>query len=267
MTSPSLQPPADILIERASTTSGELSLTARQGGFAVGGLHGRPVPDGLTVTELWGMARLDPALLRRLLDSARGPGEAELLQPGDGLSDSVLSAAGLVREGRRLLVERDLEDLPDLPPFFAQPMSEIGVTAFAQAFEAALSACRDPDLACRTPGEWLLRYWRRGGAYVGAERWVLLHDPLGPVGVVLPGLSRASGEGWLSFIGVLPERRGERLGAALHAWGLYALRAAGAEWYRGSISMHSPGVRRVAARNGCVEVGVTTVWRLTGAEG
>lgn len=266
MISPASASAAPLLIERSTTTGGELSLTARQGGFALGGLHGQSTPDGLSVTDLWGLARADASLLRRLLDSGRAGGEAELLQPGAPLSETVLVDAGLRNNGRRLLIERGLDDLPDRPDFQVSSMSEIGVTAFAEAFEAALSGCRHPELASRTPGEWLLRFWRRGGAFVGAQRWVMLHDALGPVGLVLPGLNRSTGEGWMSFFGVLPERRGQRLGAPLHAWGLHALRESGATWYRDTTSMESPAVRRVAARNGCVEVGVATVWRLAGRD-
>lgn len=266
MTPQSSPTPSAPLIERSTTTSGELSLTARQGGFALGGLHAQPTHDGLSVTELWGMARADPSLLRRLLDAGRHGGEAEVLQPGDAVPEAVLSAAGLRREGRRLLVERDLEHLPPRPDWRAETMAETGVSAFAAAFEEAMSGCKDPELAWRTPGEWMLRFWRRGGATVGAERWVVLSDPRGPVGVVLPCLSRLTGEGWLSFFGVLPERRCEGLGAPLHAWGLHALVEAGATWYRDATSLESPAVRRVARRNGCVEVGVATVWRLSGPQ-
>ena len=262
-----LQPtatPSPPLIERSTTTGGELSLTARQGGFALGGLHAQPTHDGLTVTDLWGMARTDPSLLRQLLDAGRRGREAEVLQPGDAMPEAVLAAAGLRREGRRLLVERDLERLPARPDWSATTMAEAGVSAFGAAFEEAMSGCRDSELAWRTPGEWMLRFWRRGGATVGAERWVILADASGPVGVVLPGIAPLTGEGWLSFFGVLPSRRGQGLGAPLHAWGLHALAEAGAIWYRDATSLESPAVRRVARRNGCVEVGVATVWRLGG---
>lgn len=65
-----------------------------------------------------------------------------------------------------------------------------------------------------------------------------------------------SPEGTLSYVGILPEHRGEGLGRRLHRAGLLLLARAGAQSYLGSTGIRNEAMARVFERNDCAMTGI-----------
>lgn len=72
-----------------------------------------------------------------------------------------------------------------------------------------------------------------------------------PVAFVLPRVLIASGWGTLSYLGLLPELRGQGLGLHVHRHGFARLRALGAQRYHGGTSASNLPMRRLFERHGC----------------
>jgi RimJ/RimL family protein N-acetyltransferase len=197
---------------------------------------------------------------------ARAGAEASVWErPDDAPWQAALERAGFAVAHRKEYVERSLDR--DLPPtregFATRSLAEAGRSAFtARMIEASRGDPfeDEPDAERDYDREWddLVAY---AGARLRPERWLLVDDARGPVGVVLPQ-TFADGRGTLFYVGVVPARRGEGFGTALHALGLRLLADQGVRQYVGSTDLRNEPMRRVFARNGCRHKGVRVLLTL-----
>src|SRR5262245_5677738 len=165
-----------------------------------------------------------------------------------------LVATGFVVARRKVFVARDLA--PPLPdPGDVWRLRSLEQTREDEfIWRMFLASTGDPFEERKGVERDLGREWRELVASAGPRfvpaRWLLADDARGPVGVVLPPFQRPH-LGTLYYVGVIPARRGEGLGRALHALGLARLAADGAKRYVGSTDTRNAAMRRVFERNGC----------------
>lgn len=150
---------------------------------------------------------------------------------------------------------RDLSMLP-LKLFWEwseQSLAQLGDEMFA---EKLLRASTGDPFETSTPESALrdLHDLRAGaGSTFAAERWILLSDEIGEIGVVLPQVySHAPRSGTLFYVGVMPNRRGEGLGREIHQFGLQRLLGMGVLDYRGSTDAMNVPMLAIFKANGCV---------------
>ena len=90
------------------------------------------------------------------------------------------------------------------------------------------------------------------GTAFDPRSWYVVVDSRSEVGVVLPQVFPGNPTtGTLLYVAVLPERRGEGLGRALHAFGLSELARRGARDYVGSTDPDNAPMIAIFAANGC----------------
>lgn len=157
----------------------------------------------------------------------------------------------------KVVVERDLTELAG--DEFAWPsgwtsrsLEELGAAEFAQHMVRA--AAGDP-FDTSTPESALEDLEELMDECKGFDlsEWLLVADPQGEIGVVLPYLSRGDpSRGMVAYLGVVPERRGQGNGTTLHAYGLHRLAQLGATRYIGSTDTRNVPMRRIFAANQAV---------------
>lgn len=152
---------------------------------------------------------------------------------------------------RKAFVECDLRaTLPPAPAGLRRvALAAAGEAAFIGRLTHAAEGDPFADPEGDPQSEWndLVRY---AGELFDPERWYLVDDARGPVGVLLPQAYDAT-TGSIFYVAVLPARRGEGLGTALHAAGLRDLADRGLARYVGSTDVRNAAMLRVFARNGC----------------
>jgi len=166
---------------------------------------------------------------------------------------AALEARGFAVVRRKAFVERSLLDaLPEAPDGFAlRSLAEAGEAPFIARRQEASQG--DPFEERRGDPRDLGKEWQVLVAIPGPQfdptRWFLVDDAQGPVGIVLPQANARTGT--LYYVGVVPSRRGQGLGRAIHALGLRLLAAAGLARYVGSTDVRNAAMLAVFARNGC----------------
>jgi RimJ/RimL family protein N-acetyltransferase len=164
----------------------------------------------------------------------------------------LLIEAGFEVHRRKIYVGRDLSALSELePPFTWRTLAEIGDREFLDWLIRASAGDPFED----EPRDYEREYkelLEHAGDRLDRGLWrVALLDGV-PVGMVLPLSFGGDPErGTLSYVGVLPEFRGEGLGGRLHLAGLALLAGAGVQRYVGSTDVRNEPMARVFARNGC----------------
>lgn len=163
----------------------------------------------------------------------------------------------------RVVVERPLANLQRTNvPFACRTLTESGDELFFPVFQKA-----DRDRVKRGPGYRAEAEWAHVKTLPGFDpAWAYLAtkagDPLGyAVTNLLPGPTPEDAVGMISYIGILPERRGQGHGAALHAFALSALRRRGAAMYRDIVDAGNGAMRAVVRKNGCREIGKEWIYR------
>lgn len=90
------------------------------------------------------------------------------------------------------------------------------------------------------------------GGQFDPRGWYLVRDDRGDIGVVLPQVfPDEPTTGTLFYVAVVPERRGEGLGRALHRFGLSELARRAAKTYVGSTDAANEPMIAVFTANGC----------------
>lgn len=159
-------------------------------------------------------------------------------------------------ERAKINAHRTLTDLPawEFPAWRTRSLAEVGAEEFAQAMVRA--AVGDP-FDTSTPQsalEDLRELQDAAGPEYMPEEWVLVEDDEGPIGVVLPQLfPDHPAAGTVFYVGVVPARRGQGWGRALHRYGLTRLAALGASEYHGSTDAENAPMRAIFATNGALE--------------
>ncbi|HVG93648.1 MAG TPA: hypothetical protein VND21_04315 [Planctomycetota bacterium] len=177
---------------------------------------------------------------------------------------TALEGAGFHPLRRKVVVRRRLDEL--LPPagngFLLRSLADVGEAEFkarmvlaseGDPFEERQGADRDTDAEWRE----LLTH---AGSRFDPTKWHLVDDAQGPVGVVLPQALRDD-LGTLSYLGVVPTRRGVGFGTKIHAMGLHALAAQGRAVYVGSTDVRNVAMRHVFQRNGCPVIEAETHYK------
>jgi RimJ/RimL family protein N-acetyltransferase len=164
----------------------------------------------------------------------------------------LLTEAGFRVHRSKIYVGRDLANLGEVEsPFTWRTLDEIG----AQEFLEWLIRVSEGDPFEEEPRDYKREYQElleHAGERLDRRLWrVALQDGL-PVGLILPLSFGGDPErGTLSYVGVLPEFRGQGIGARLHLAGLALLAGAGVQRYVGSTDVRNEAMARVFARNGC----------------
>jgi len=189
-----------------------------------------------TVTERWGRGGVEVLVEEK-------PSAAAWLE--------ALEWTGWAVVRRKAFVARGLEDeLPAAP-------TELRFTSLAEAgepeFIARLTMASEGD-AFQEDGPDPQREWQELVQYAGDRfapaDWFLVDDDHGAVGILLPQAYDDS-EGSIFYLGVVPSRRRQGLGRALHAAGLHELARRGLTRYVGSTDLRNTAMRLVFERNGC----------------
>ena len=167
---------------------------------------------------------------------------------------AALEAAGFHRARRKAFVTRDLTaDIPAASPELTlRSLADVGEDAFrARMVEASEG---DPYEEREGAARDVAREWaeliEHEGDRFDPSGWYLVDDAAGPVGVLLPRADDAA-TGTLSYLGIVPSRRGRGLGRLLHAKGLALLAGRGLARYIGSTDVRNAPMLRVFERNGC----------------
>ncbi|RMB62237.1 GNAT family N-acetyltransferase [Tessaracoccus antarcticus] len=157
-------------------------------------------------------------------------------------------------ERKKVYVARDLSNLRvvDFPLWKIQTLAQLGDEAFAA--KMLVASAGDP-FDTSTPesalGD-LHELEEEAGAAFDPSQWVLLSDESGEIGVVLPQVSDADPRsGILSYLAVMPARRGHGLGRQLHQFGLQRLKELGAVNYRGSTDAENAAMLAIFRANSC----------------
>lgn len=241
-------------------------LTAREGSRVCARLEGR-----LLAPRLFHARRFQAAVADRAAEAQRAFARAVAAHFGDqggavlAWMDEKSAAWRAALEDvdfrlarRKAFVERDLTG--DLPPasggFTLRSLAEVGERAFLARKRAVAEGDpfeerRGPEPGVHSPWSELLEY---AGERFDPNRWWLVDDADGPVGVLLPQKTSAD-TGTVFYVGVLPARRGRGLGVRLHALGLHHLARQGARKYVGSTDLRNVAMLRVFERNGCCVTG------------
>lgn len=154
----------------------------------------------------------------------------------------------------KVLAARTLRGLTGLPAtplgWGTRSLAELGTSAFAAQMLAAAAGDPFDQSTPASAEDDLKELIEAAGASHDPGEWVFVDDPSGRVGVVLPHAD-PDGRGTLFYLGVVPERRGEGLGRALHAYGLRALRRRGATRYEGSTDERNAPMLAIFCHNEC----------------
>ncbi|MEO7587410.1 MAG: GNAT family N-acetyltransferase [Arachnia sp.] len=156
----------------------------------------------------------------------------------------------------KVYVVKDLSNLGavDFPSWKIQTLAQLGEEAFATRM---LEASAGDPFDTSTPESALAdlqELEEEAGATFDPSLWVLLSDASGEIGVVLPQVSDTDPNcGILSYLAVMPARRGHGLGHQLHQFGLQRLKELGAVNYRGSTDAENAPMLAIFRANGCTE--------------
>lgn len=167
---------------------------------------------------------------------------------------AALEGAGFRRARRKAFVTRELtSDLPVASlALRLRSLGEVGERAFLERMIEASQG--DPYEDREGSHRDYVREWaeliEHAGERFDPAGWYLVDDDAGPVGVLLPQADDDA-TGTLSYIGVVPSRRGHGLGRELHATGLSLLAGRGKTRYIGSTDLRNAPMLRVFERNGC----------------
>ena len=191
-------------------------------------------------------------------------GDGEILiweRPEAAAWRTAVEATGFAIARRKVFFDRDLREA--LPPvdrgLELRSLAEVGESALRARLVAVARGDPGQEAAADPDAEWR-ELVDGGGARFDPRSWFVVDDARGPAGVLLPQpLDETTGT--LSYVGVLPERRREGLGLALHATGLRCLADRGSSRYVGSTDVRNEPMQRVFARNGCRRVGVQGFFR------
>ncbi len=193
------------------------------------------------------------ALAGEALAVARAAGASEVMTRLEGTISPALRegliAAGMTPGSERIEVAAALASAPDDA---GAPLRWANASRAEAAAVLARTAIGDPDGDGDDPAEVLAAYLE---VPASALRLGWLGDA--PVALVLAQIDPHTNEGRIPLLGVLPEARGQGLGAWAHRHGLALLRALGATTYRGGTHVDNAAMRRVFARHACHEVGRT----------
>lgn len=189
------------------------------------------------------------------------PAEAGLLlwdvAPGSAL-DAVATAGGWTLWSAKAMVGCDLGDVEPFaaPGWSTTSLAELGVEEFAAVMGRAAEGDPFETSTPESATDDLHSLIADVGDAHHPEAWVVVADGDGEVGVVLPQPYPDDPEtGTLLYLGVLPERRGQGLGAALHLVGMDRLRDLGVKRYVDSTDLRNAQMLRIFERNGAVEEG------------
>lgn len=163
----------------------------------------------------------------------------------------------------RFVVERPLANLQRANvPFACRTLTELGDEVFLPVFQKA-----DKDRVKRAANYRPEDEWAHVKSLPGFDPdWAYLATKAGePIGYaitnLLGGPSPEDSIGVMSYVGILPEKRGQGHGTALVAYALSALRRRGATLYRDVVPAGNAAMRHVLAKNGCREVGREWIYR------
>jgi RimJ/RimL family protein N-acetyltransferase len=207
------------------------------------------------------------AFARAIATAAAGPRDEVLLVEKPellALAESLITAGFRVVR-RKVFVGRELRGA--LPPcvrsFTLRSLADIGDASMIERM--AIASEGDPFEERKGADRDLSREWRElvdsAGERFDPTRWLLVDDARGPVGVVLPQLQKPE-IGTLYYVGVVPARRRDGLGTALHALGLSLVRSLGATRYVGSTDVRNVAMRRVFERNRCAVEGTEAYYAI-----
>ncbi|MBD3366868.1 MAG: GNAT family N-acetyltransferase [Candidatus Eisenbacteria bacterium] len=191
-----------------------------------------------------------------------GPERVEILSwERDDLAEmnQALLRSGFRVGRRKVFVERDLSgvEAPDAGPFTYISLAQTGEPRFVEIMSRAAEGDPFEDVAARDPMTDFRELVEYAGEMFDPTWWKVARRNGRTVGVVLP--QRFPGprnEGTLFYMGIVPERRNEGLGRALHRAGLAFLAQAGVERYIGSTDDRNVPMLRIFDANDCVRKGI-----------
>ncbi len=145
-------------------------------------------------------------------------------------------------------------------PLAYKTLAELGEKAFLAYLTAA--ATDDPEgSAAENPEQEFQELLAHAGDAFRPEQWFVVFDSADSptsraVGVLLPQqFSDKPSEGTLSYLGVMPDFRGQGYGARLHQRGLDLLFSWGVKRYIGSTGQTNLAMQRVFEKNACTLLG------------
>ena len=153
-----------------------------------------------------------------------------------------------------MYVARDLSNLGvvEFPSWQTQTLALLGEDAFASTM---LDASIGDPFETSTPESALAdlrELEEEAGATFDPRQWLVVSDETGEIGVLLPQVFEDDpSSGTLSYLAVMPERRGQGFGRRLHQFGLQRLKDLGAVTYRGSTDAENAPMLAIFAANGC----------------
>ena len=152
------------------------------------------------------------------------------------------------------VVARRLLDEPQPAPagWKLSTLDELGPEAFNQIMLRASDGDPYDTSTAESAEDDFRELVEAAGTAFDAGSWFVLSDAHGDVGVVLPQVVPEDlTTGTLFYVAVLPERRGEGLGRAVHAFGLSELARRGARSYVGSTDPDNTPMIAIFEANGC----------------
>lgn len=172
-------------------------------------------------------------------------------------------ALGFGVSEERFVFERPLANLMRANvPFACRTLTEVGDEVFFPVFQKA-----DKDRPGRPKSATAQDEWARLKSLPGfdpAHAYLATKagEPIGyAVTNVLPGPSPEDTLGGISAFGILPEKRTQGFGTALHMFAMSALRRRGAGFYRDVIPATNPAALALLRKNGCRESGREWIYR------
>lgn len=152
------------------------------------------------------------------------------------------------------VIARRLLDEPEIVPtgWTLSSLDQLGPQAFNHVMVRASDGDPyDTSTAASAEGDFRELVEAAGPAF-DPRRWYVVSDARGDVGVVLPQVFPDEPTvGTLFYVAVLPERRGQGLGSAMHRFGLSELARRGARNYVGSTDPENSAMIAIFRANGC----------------
>lgn len=206
-------------------------------------------------TEIW------VCLIQQAQCEAKKMGAKSLLfrlieEEGSKELSRALPTLGFAKEKNRIEYRCLLKDLPDEngSPFQWKTSSQLGWSEDQVASLLVQVGKGEPEENEITDPITYMQDWLKDPVLTSGPQCIAI-GMLGdiPSALVVAQVNLESGWSRISYMGLIPERRGQNLGHWIHKHGFSMMREQGGELYHGGTASHNKAMIRLFQRHGCEE--------------
>ncbi|GGH88175.1 GNAT superfamily N-acetyltransferase [Pullulanibacillus pueri] len=174
-----------------------------------------------------------------------------------------LQQEGFKRNGQRYFYHLDLQELTDeiTRPITLKNIKQFDQHCFLEVWERSRQGSLNAGESAAITETFIGLQQELGPRYKEYCQLGFIDDQ--PIGITIPHLEPGTvNEGRLFYFGLLPEWRGQGLGAPFHLKSLYYLKMIGMHQYIGATGEKNKPMQRIFERNGCqkFDARTTFIW-------